>query len=397
MRLKFYFCLLIFIIFTACNFNPEKKTISVEKIDKLRKGENWEEILNSEVSDVPAFLNFVYSKDCNAIFAPITQSGDTGKFFLKLSLTNWKMKDFDLYGTPGQCPECLLLPPCSVSLCDSMIAVGMVGKGYNFYNCEGEFLFQFLSAGCPGGECFFYEDKLISFPYNTSMISDYAVYVFSLQTKKLEPKHIKKEEFFQRLGFNPQEKIETKGGKISFSRRISMGFDYAKIGDKVIMLPQANPKGTQEFYIVSLEDFSIKKISLSKYCKYLNKHFPKNHFEPFSTITTKGNNVIVARRLILFEEGEIEEIKKKFGFLLLLEFNLDGDLINIYVPPKGIFVSNCNRIAPIDIQSLGNDEYLLNEFQFYKKDGKDRAIKHLIKFTARKLSEEEKRWVVERL
>ena len=395
MKFKFWFTFLFFTILISCN-SIGKKEINISQHLTLRKGEGWEEILNSEVSDIPSFLNFVYSKDCNAIFAPITQSGDTGKFFLKLSLTNWKMKDFYLYGTPGQCPTCLLFSPCSISLSDGIIAAGMQGKGYNFYNCDGEFLFQFLSAGCPGGECFFYEDKLISFPYD-SLLSDYAIYVFNLQTKNLEKKYWKKDVFLKKMGIFSSENNEKKNGKIVSSHNYSILFDYARIKNKVVVLPYANPDGSEEFYVVFLKDFSIKEVSLSGYCKYVNKNFPGKPAEPFCTITSKDNNLIIARKLLPREQGELAKIKKKFGFLLLLEVDLDGNLINIYVPPKSMFVFGCYGIAPIDIQSLGNDEYLLDEFQFYKKDGKDRAIKHLIKFKARKLSEEEKRWVVERL
>ncbi len=389
---KKIFLLLLFLT-VSCGGVKEKKKPQSDLFTELRKGKNWEEIINFDINDVPSFLTFSYSKHCNSIFAHPVDMSDVSNFFLKIPLIQQKEKmEFQLLGDPGQCPTCLVPKTIeSVTVCDSMVGVGMSYKGYNFYDCDGNFLFQFIANGCSGGPCFFYEDKLISFPFDSGFL-DYAVYVFDLQTRKLVAKHIKKGELLKIISFSGKKEFSTKNGKVSGVGERLLMFDYVQIGPQIIMLPQANSLGTKDFLVVSLDNFAIKTISLDKYRKYLNKNFPEKHVEVFSTITRKKENLIMVRNLLIFERGEIGNLKKKYGYFLLLELDLEGNLKGMYAPPKGIFGENVIGVAPVDIEYIGNDEYLLNEFQFLKtlnKKHRHEAISHLIKFKAKKLSDKE--------
>ncbi len=381
---KYFVATLLFLSIISCNSNRLKDTENENNIKTLRKGTNWQELISTEVSDVPEFLKFTYFKNCNSIFAPIIERGDIAKYFLKFSIKN---KNFSLLGEPGQCPTCLNFIK-SVTVCDNVIAVGQNRKGYNFYDCNGNFLFQIGVLNCPSGPCFFWEDKFYSFPEST-MFDDYAIYVFDIQTKKLLSKHIKKKEFLKLISFTGEGNTMIQGGKVTGTQNRIVGFDYTKIGSSVVMLPQANPIGTKEFFVISLKNFRINRVSLLKYRKCLNKKFPEKRVEVFSTVTTKDNNIVIVRNLLPFETCEIETIKNKYGFFLLLEMNLKGNVIGIYIPPKDIFLQNCYGVAPIDIEYTGNDEYILNEIQYLRKNKKRLTIQHLIKFRATKLNTEE--------
>jgi len=386
-KIMIIFCLIFLMV--SCN-NSQLKNKKILKFP-LRKGKNWEEIFNLN-SDIPNFHEFSYSWRENSIYASIFDVSNIRHFYLKINLNN---KKFFLFGKPGQCPDCTLYVN-SVSVLDNLVVVGMQNRGYNFYDFNGDFLFQFSNPDYPSGPCFIIEDKFYALPCDTMDFKDKLLYVFDLKSMKLIGKYIDKKVFLSRIGYYDINNFGKNKGKnnISSVTKYITVFKYCIAGkENIAVLPCSliSAGGNKKIYFISLKNFSIKELSLKKYCNNLISHFHLKKFEVFSDVGSLGKNIFIARRLI---KGYDDKLIEKYGYLLLLEINVKGELKSIYKFPKELYPAMCSGVFPWCVRYVQNNEFLIN-MVFGLKNGSN--YKAFLKTKGIKLTKKEENWVLGKL
>ncbi|GEM_PF-4307568 len=391
-RIFFFFCFTIVLISLAnCNQNQHQ----IKKTEN-NKNTNFQELINFEENDIPYFWAFSYSTAGNCIFAPLrTEDLNLNKMFLKLDI-NRKSKNYNFYllGEPGQCPECTnYIVDLNVS--DGFVIAGISAKGYNFYNLDGEFIFQIFSYNTPLGKGFIIENQFIALPSTSSNINDYAIYVFDITSKKLIKKMFPKKDFLNLFNIsNEQEKI-IKRKKITSVRNYIIDFQYVVLQNRYIVIFANNIHKKNELPVIDITTGSAKKIKLKRYCSFISKTTPKA--PTWGAITRQNNNIVIVRLLGMRER---KEIKNKYSFLLF-ELNIKGNLLNIYAPPSELLNPTTNTFANVKfIVHIEKNKFITHEIDFINSSSKKNVkkhIDHIVLFQAKRLNKKETKWILKQL
>ena len=384
--------LLFLFVIVSCERNKKEDK---SKIISAKSKKDWVEIINWGKDDIPYFLEFSFSKINNAIYAPLkTDNSNLNKRFIKINISDKLSEEkFNLLGFPGQCPECTDYVS-DLSVEDGFVIIGMFGRGYNFYNLDGDFLFQIFSPTAPAGKSFLLDDKLVVLPTLSNYIKDYAVYIFNVQSKKVLDKLFFKDSFLRQFNFLTETKLVNNRNKLVSLRNLIISFQYTLLKNGKIAIFTKYYKAKNNVVILDVEKASLNPISLEVYCRYISTKTKKA--SAWGCITGKNGNMVLVRLLGM---GEREVVKRKYPFLLF-EIDEKGNLVNIYSPPQGSIPCTPTVFANvIAIDYTGKDEFIAREFVFFNDNrGKTKSvIDHIVRFKARKLNQKELKWILERL